>query len=184
MTDLTSGDEARAEAAASELPAFGEAALSYLQAMLRSPAPDQRWWAVRVLAQMPQAEIGWLWEALADPAAEVRQCAALALCSRPDDRSVWLLTNALADRDAMVSSLAANALIALGEAAVPALLEVLQIGPQSARIQAMRALAEIADPRSVPAMMAAFEQDSALLEHWAEVGLERLGLNTMYFKPD
>jgi HEAT repeat protein len=55
--------------------------------------------------------------------------------------------------------------------------------PQTARIQALRALAEIRDHRAIPVMMQVMGEESALLQHWAKEGLERLGLNMVYIKP-
>jgi HEAT repeat protein len=55
--------------------------------------------------------------------------------------------------------------------------------PQSARIHALRALAEIRDQRAIPVMMQVMGEDSALLQHWAKEGLDRLGLDMVYIKP-
>ena len=54
---------------------------------------------------------------------------------------------------------------------------------QSARILALRALAELRDHRAIPVMMQVMEEDSVLLQHWAKEGLERLGLDMVYIKP-
>jgi len=54
---------------------------------------------------------------------------------------------------------------------------------QSARIHALRALAEIRDHRAIPLLMQVIQEDSALLQHWAKEGLERLGLDMVYIKP-
>jgi HEAT repeat protein len=83
----------------------------------------------------------------------------------------------------MVSSLAANALVKIGSAAVPSLIEAVTSGKQSARIHALRALAEIKDHRAIPIMMKVMQEDSALLQHWAKEGLDRLGLDMVYIKP-
>ena len=192
LADLTSGDEARAEAAVPGLVALNEAAFPALRALLASTDMDQRWWALRTLAQNEKAAADWLLPGLADQAVEVRQCAALGLCSHPQHQSVPALVRALADADSLVSHLASHALIAIGEAAVPALLELCRMTPpmsipvemQTARLNAMRALAEIADPRAIPAMMYALEEDSALMQYWAETGLERLGQDMVYIKMD
>ncbi len=53
-----------------------------------------------------------------------------------------------------------------------------------ARIQIMRSLAEIRDHRAIPLMLKATEEDSAMLNYWAKEGLERLGLNMVYIKPE
>jgi len=83
----------------------------------------------------------------------------------------------------MVGSLAANALVKIGSTAVPSLIEVVKSAGQSARIHGLRALAEIHDHRAIPVMMKVMEEDSALLQHWAKEGLERLGLDMVYIKP-
>jgi HEAT repeat protein len=155
---------------------------------------DHRWWALRVLAQSPQAKAEWLVPFLNDPAREVRQCAALGLAIKPDESATQSLVQALSDEDSMVSSLAVNALVKIGKAAVPALVDVVKHRPdeqsreeghasQSARIHALRALAEIRDHRAIPVMMKVMEEDSALLQHWAKEGLDRLGLDMVYIKP-
>jgi HEAT repeat protein len=184
LAELTSGDDERAEAAVPGLAAHGLSALPALKTLLNSPEVDDRWWAVRSLAQFPESQSALLLQALADPASEVRQCAALALCAHPQPGNVAALVEALADPDRMVASLAGNALIAVGQPAVPALLEAWESAPQNARMEAVRVLAEIADPRAIPALMAALEDDSAFMQHWAEAGLERLGMDMIYFKPD
>ena len=63
------------------------------------------------------------------------------------------------------------------------LLEVLKNAAQSARIHAMHALSEIADPRAIRPMIEAMSEESAMLHYWAEAGLERMGVNMVYLKP-
>ena len=72
----------------------------------------------------PQAE--WLVPFLNDPAREVRQCAALGLAVKPDESAIQPLVQALSDEDSMVGSLAVNALVKIGSAAVPSLIEVVK----------------------------------------------------------
>ena len=184
LVDLTSGDETRAENAVPGLVAFGEDAFPALRDMLDSTNADQRWWALRTLAQSPRAQTEWLLPLLEDSSVEVRQAAALGLCSHPDEAAVKPLVRALSDEDAMVSELARNALVVIGKPAVSFLLEVPKDAPQKVRINALRALAEIVDYGAIPTLMAALEEDSAMLGHWAEEGLERLGLNMLYLKPE
>lgn len=184
LADLTSGDETRAEQAVPGLVDLREAAFPALRAMLESPDSDRRWWAVRTLAQSPRSQSEWLIPLLDDPASEVRQAAALGLYSHPTEAAIQPLIRALSDPDALVSDLARNALVAIGKPAVPFLLNVSSAEPQRMRINALRALAEIADYGAIPTLMAALEEDSAILQHWAEEGLERLGLNMMYLKPE
>ena len=186
LNDLTSGDETRAEEAVSALIELDEEAIDALLDLTHSSDADSRWWALRTLAQLPHASrrTEWLVPFLMnDSAPEVRQCAALGLAVKPDESATQPLVHALSDEDSMVASLAANALVKIGGAAVPSLIETMKTATQSARIHALRALAEIRDPRAIPVMMQVMEEDSVLLQHWAKEGLERLGLDMVYIKP-
>jgi HEAT repeat protein len=183
LDDLTSGDEDRAEKAVSGLIALGEDAIPSLLDLTKSEDVDSRWWALRTLAGSPLCRTEWLVPFLTtDPAPEVRQCAALGLAGKPDESATQSLVRALSDDDSMVGSLAANALVKIGSAAVPSLIEEVTSGEQSARIHALRALAEIKDHRAIPVMMKVMQEDSALLQHWAKEGLDRLGLDMVYIK--
>ena len=188
LNDLISGDETRAEEAVALLVELGEEAVPALLDLTHSSDADQRWWGLRVLAQSPSPsgtsrKTEWLVPFLNDPAPEVRQCAALGLAASPDEGAIQPLIRALSDEDGMVGNLAVNALVKIGSAAVLSLIEVVRSAPQSARIHALRALAEIRDHRAIPVMMQVMAEDSALLQHWAKEGLERLGLNMVYIKP-
>ncbi len=183
LADLTSSDEARAEQAIPALIELEAEALPALMDLTRSLDADSRWWALRVLAQLPHVQTGWLIPFLADPAPEVRQCAALGLIENPDETAVQSLIHALSDNDTMVCSLAGRALIGIGKPAVPSLIEAVKHDSQSVRIHALRALAEIRDHRAIPVLMQVIEEDSAFLGHWAKEGLERLGLDMVFLKP-
>ncbi len=183
LVDLTGGDETRAETAAARLAQAGPASVPALQALMGAADPDHRWWAVRTLAQMPGAQAGWFVDLLHDPAVEVRQAAALALNAHPDETAVSTLVGALEDEDRLVGTLAAQSLVKIGRLAVPALIAALGKASPPVRVHLVRALAEIGDPASIPAMMKALEDESALVNHWAEIGLERLGLDMVYIKP-
>ena len=184
LADLTSQDEARAEASVPELVALGEDAIPALLGLSHSTDSDKRWWAVRVLGESPHTPTENLLPFLEDSAAEVRQAAALALSIRADESMLPDLIRALSDKDSIVGSLVINALVKVGAPAVPALLEVLNDAPQATRVLALRALAEIKDHRAIPVMMKVMQEDSALLQHWAQEGLERLGLDMVYIKPN
>jgi HEAT repeat protein len=197
LNDLTSGSETRAEKAVPSLISLGNESIPALLDLTRSSNVDHRWWGLRVLAQAPHCQAEWLVPFLKDPAREVRQCAALGLAIKPHESAIQPLVQALSDADSMVSSLAVNALVKVGRAAVPALIEVVKRrsegsaaahdaegnASQSARIHALRALAEIRDHRAIPVMMKVMEENSALLQHWAQEGLDRLGLDMVYIKP-
>lgn len=183
LHDLTSGDEARAEAAIPQLVELEEKAIPALLDLSKSSDVDTRWWALRALASTPQAQTEMLVPFLNDPAPEIRQCAALGLAIKPGESAAESLVRALSDSDSMVASLAANALVKIGKAAVLPLIEAVKNGTPSQRIHALRALAEIKDHRAIPIMMQVMQEDSALLQHWAQEGLERLGLDMIYMKP-
>jgi HEAT repeat protein len=160
-----------------------DAAIPALLDLTKTSDVDVRWWALRALASTPHCGAELLISFLNDPAPEVRQCAALGLAIKADASATEPLVRALSDEDSMTSSLAANALIKIGTAAVPSLIEAVKTGKQSQRIHALRALAEIKDHRAIPVMMQVMQEDSALLQHWAQEGLERLGLDMVYIKP-
>ena len=186
LAELTCGDDGRAEAAALALPAYGEQALAALRPLLRASQADTRWWAVRALAQFDTSHdlTGDLLQALGDEADEVRQCSAMSLARHPDPQAVLALVGSLSDRDAMTAALARSALVAIGADAVAALIELLDNGSRPAKLEAVRALAEIKDPRAIPALMKTFGEDSTIMHYWAEQGLGRLGLGMVYIKPE
>ncbi len=183
IAELISGDDLRAEAALHQILALGEAALPALQELANSPDPNRRWWAVSALAQMEDADVEILLAALDDESVEVQQSAALGLTQRPHPKAVPALVALLPNPDSILRNLAMNALIALGTDAVPALLDFLDEHKtqDSARLNAIRALAMIGDYQAVPALMAALEE-SALIAHWAEEGLVKLGLDMVYMQ--
>ncbi len=186
-------DEAAAEKIAADLLQEGGISPQDLLPLLDSPHPDLRWWATRILGECyaPPA-FDALLHSLRDPSPDVRQCAAVGLRHHarhglPEEqarRAVAALLPLLSVEDRLLNHLAGQALGALGAHAVPALLEVLQVGAPGARLLAMRALAEIGDTRAIPAMFQAVsEEETALVRHWAEQGLEKMGVGMVFFKP-
>jgi HEAT repeat protein len=185
LVALTSGDEERAEAAAGELAFQGEAALPALQELLSSPEAEHRWWATRTLADIKDSQVvPLLLAALQDAKADVRHCAAVALRLQPSPQAIPGLVATLGDEDRLLARLASDALVAAGNEAVPALLEVMQKESLAACLEAIRALARIGDPSSIPALFAALDGDSAIMEHWANEGLERMGVGMSFFQPE
>jgi HEAT repeat protein len=183
LAELTSGDDARAENSIPALVALGAAAIPALVECTHADDADARWWAVRALAALPDIRPEDLIPLLEDPSPEVREAAALALCSHPHECAIEALIKTLADSDPLTAGLAANALAKIGSPAVPCLLDVLKEAPTSIRIIALRALSEIRDHRAIPAMMKCLDEESAVLQYWAREGLDRLGLNMVYVKP-
>lgn len=185
LADLQSGDGERGEAAAAALPAQAEAGLAALAPLLQNPDPETRWWAVRSLAGFLHPKAGeLLTAALADGDGSVQQCAALALSQRPHAGAIPALVELLASEDGLLSRLAGDALVAQGGAAVEPLAAALQDSrAQNARVEAARALALIGDTRSIPALFKLLDGESAMLEHWASEGLQKMGVGMSFFKP-
>lgn len=182
-------DDELAEAAAAGFAALPEIqageVLQKLLDLISAPEVDARWWGLRAIAALthPQAP-AILVKALSDEHASVRQCAALGLRMHSDIQAVPALVHALADEDRLVARLASDALVNIGEKAVPDLLEILNTGDQAARVETVRALAFIGDQRSIPALFAVLDDDSALIEYWANEGLERMGVGMQLFAPE
>ncbi|MDX9991937.1 MAG: HEAT repeat domain-containing protein, partial [Anaerolineales bacterium] len=186
LAELLSGEDQRAEQAALALAHKQPSALPELYKLLESPDPEQRWWAIRAIAECepaPQTSL-YLLAALADDSSQVRQAAALAFCHQPDPQAIPALIRALSDPNPLVASLAGNALTLLKADALPRLMAALENEQNpTARRGIVRSLAEIGDPIAIPSLMKALASDSALLQYWAEHGLEKMGLGMIYLKP-
>ncbi len=185
LTQLSCGEDEQAEQALSHLPAWGPEAVDALQDRLARPEAEVRWWAVRALAEITADERvpGMLVRALADPDTSVRWCAGLALRQHPSVQASTALIGLLSDPEALTRRLAGDALVALGGAAVAALLEAFKDGDHLQRIEAVRALAKIGDTRAIQALFEALDEGSALIEYWANEGLEKMGVGMVFFTP-
>lgn len=183
LNELASGDDARAEKVVQALADLGAAAQPELLKLTRSASEDNRWWAVRVLAIAPHTRTEDLTPLLNDSAPQVRAAAVFALGERADPEAVSALVSALADEDSLTASLAGNALVKIGSPAALSLLRIKSEAPLRVRILALRALAEIKDYRAIALFMQALNEESAVLQYWAQLGLERLGLDMVYIKP-
>ena len=182
--DFENGPDSRADKAAGELAEYGSQNLVVFNQLLNDQCADVRWWTVRSLAETKSPEITpLLLLALQDSEISVRQCAALALQRRPDARAIPALIQSLKSPDQLLARIAGDALVAAGGDAVPALLEVMQTFPHQARLEAARALGLIGDTRAIPELFKALDGESALLEHWAGEGLERMGVGMVFYSP-
>lgn len=184
IDELTSGDDARAERASQHLAETGPSAISLASQLLSLGDTDQRWWAVRTLAQLatPEATRA-LTSALTDPQAAVRQAAALGLRGATEPACLAALAAALADPDPLVARLAGDALAEAGSQAIPYLSHAVVDPRPRLRIEASRALALNPDPAAIPLLFALLDDDSGLVAHWAERGLEAHGQSMLYFLP-
>lgn len=183
LAELTSGDDERAENVIPAIVSLGAAAIPALLDLTRTADSDSRWWAIRALAASPHTQTSDLIPFLSDPNPETRAAAALALSHHPGEEALSALTQTLRDSDPLTAGLAANALVQLGKVAVPNLIEAAGEGPMNIRILALRSLSEMRDHRAIPVMMKCIQEDSAVLGYWAQLGLERLGLDMVYIKP-
>ena len=183
-SNFASDSDLVADQTARELAELGSQNLEVYQQLLDDERPSVRWWAVRSLAEIESLGVTpLLIRALDDADIAVRQCAALALQQQPDARAIPALIQQLKASDQLLRRLAGDALIAAGGDAVPALLEVIQDSPKKARIEAARALALIGDTRAIPDLFKALDDESALMEHWAGEGLEKMGVGMVFFSP-
>ena len=188
ITELTGGDDQTAESAVGAIAKMGQnkpdEVLRTIRVLLDSEDADERWWGVRLLADISdRTALLLLRLALRDEDKYVRQCAALGLRKKPHTAAAVDLIDALNDDNHLVVELAADALTEIGEGAVPALLEVLEVGNPKARLEAVRALAEIGDHRSIPELFSLLDDDSQLIAYWANEGLERMGVGMVYYLP-
>jgi len=183
LAELISGDDARAENCIPMLTELGRAVMPALLDLIHAEEADSRWWAVRALAASPHTRTEDLIPLLSDSAPEVRAATALAICNHPHQCAVEALINTLADQDSLTAGLAGKALVKIGSPSVPGLLNVMSAAPTGIQILALRALCEIRDQRAIPIMLKSLSDESAVLQYWAQEGLERLGLNMVYIKP-
>ncbi len=184
ISELSSEDEARAARALSQIPQHGEPALKFLLNLLASPEPDQRWWAIMALSSIddPRANKALI-ESLSDEDATVRQCAAAGLRQHPVPDAVPRLIETLGDEDRLLARLASGALASAGSDAIPPLSQAMKSDVPQVRIEAARALGQTGDPDAIPTLFAALNDTSAVVVHLAEVGLERLGVGMVFFRP-
>lgn len=182
LADLFSGDETRAQTALGALTPADEPALI---TALTAEAPDTRWWAAVALGHLPSpASTQALIMCSLDTDLSVRAAVLYALGQQRAEAAIRPLIFALGTTSAYLSRVATDALIHIGAAAVPALIEVLDHdAAPPVRIQAARALALLADPRAIPTLFQALDDPSPVVSHWAELGLEKMGVGQVYFKP-
>ena len=186
LVELTSGDEPRAEAAAVQFASTGNKGFYALAAMTASENPDHRWWALRALTEFDEPRVSNLLRlALKDPDPGVQACAALGLRLHPNQAAIPDLLGLLGNEDKLLSRLGRDALVRLGSTATPHLIPLLEddTTPHTVKLEAVRALAEIEDPASISTLFKLSQSGSGLLTHWAEVGLERMGVGMVFFDP-
>jgi HEAT repeat protein len=90
---------------------------------------------------------------------------------------------ALGDHDRLLARLAADALSALGEAAISPLTKALRSPNASVRSEAARAMSTIDDQAVIAPLFSVLDDPSLLVIHWAEEGLARQGVGMTFFDP-
>ncbi len=184
LTELLCGDDDRAEQAAQAIGALGGAAFDLIQPLCVDARADHRWWAARTLSQLHgEAAAQALISLLADVDSDVRACAAFALGEAQIEQAIEPLAELLADSSVFVSAMASDALARIGRSGVPILIERLRNGIGLERARAAKALLAILDSRSIPALIAALDDDSPVVQHYASEALTRLGVGTVLIKP-
>jgi len=177
-------DDVQAEEAATGLADVGDRALPALQDILREPDPHKRWWGPRALAAVgTDAAIKLLIETLDDPDPDVRACGVVALSQLRPQEAIAPLVARLSDPSAYVGRLAADALPQFGQVAVEPLVDALEEGDTAARAGAARALCAIEPQEAIPALYRALDDPSAIVSHYAEEALERMGVGILVFRP-
>ncbi len=153
LNDLFSDDDERAQSAVDALVQAGESLQPAFQAQLCQDMAsgrldvDQRWWALRALAEMPSSQSRQaLTQGLLDSDPGVRQCAALGLRKTPQLEALPALLAALDDADPLCADLAADTLVELGAPARAALMNKASNGSEIARMRAQRALDRFTTP--------------------------------------
>jgi HEAT repeat protein len=184
LDSVAAGDDARTEEATLALGPLGDRALPVVRELLGDSDADRRWWAARALAAIGTSKARELLvRTLEDADAGVRACAAQGLGELRAEEAVAGLVRSMADPSPLVSRIAADSLGRIGAPAVPALIEALQRGATPTRAGAARALSVIQPKEAVPALCAALDDPSAIVTHYAEEALERMGVGIVLFRP-
>lgn len=181
---IASGDEDYTESVVLALSDLGIEGRSSLRSLLEDDDPDRRWWATRawaVIGDDVAAEM--IIGMLDDPNPDVRACAVFGLSILQPVDGVAPLVVRLSDSSAYVARLAADALAQFGAPAIEALIVALKEGDTAARAGAARALRTIQPEEAIPALYAALDDPSAIVTHYAEEALERMGVGLMLFRP-
>ena len=185
---ILGGEDEGAEPAVPALAAMDHAeVVSELARRLPDANSDGRWWIARTLATLPAPQSAvTLIQMLDDSDSDVRACAALALGelhALVAAEGADALAAHLADESAHVAEVCTVALRRIGAAAVPTLVRALQEGAAIERIRAAKALAPIESQQAIPALIRALDDEDAIVTHYAEDALERMGVGMVLLQP-
>lgn len=176
-------DDEAAEAAVIDLSRLDGIACTALLQLSSSEDADRRWWAVRGLGALAEADsanrdaaIPTLLNALSDTDDAVRCVAALALGQLQAISAIPSLILLFWDASGWVRGAAADALALMGEAAVPALGDALSDERDGVRVRAAYALHKIRSPKSAPWLFPALNDPNPLVHTYVYETLDDLGL--------
>lgn len=178
---IARGDDDATERQVQQLTAGDEDALLQLA---NATDVDERWWAVRGLAEVGTVRCLPLLEArLSDPDRSIRAAAAMAIGkqvareSTPEVAALDAIAALLSDPDGLVRQAAADTLAQCGNPAVPALVNVLRTSNhEGARTRAAGALRKIGTMQSAAALYPLLNDPNHLVRSYAYEGLDELGL--------
>jgi HEAT repeat protein len=166
-------------------------AVPTLVTWIDSSDPDRRWWAIRALAMVGNAEaVPAVARGLRDDDAGTRAAAALAL-GHMHVRSPHAVTAqlaavgaCLADDEGFVRQVATDALAMCGDDAVPVLAEVLRGEHDGARTRAALALGKIATMKAAAVLYQHLNDPNYLVRSYAYEALDEMGLlENLLLKP-
>jgi HEAT repeat protein len=190
VEDLLSGEDHRAEDSARLFPVYLDRGVQTLLEIYKHPEADHRWWALRALACFPAEDFPQAAECLIkglnDTDLSVQNCAAVGLREQPTPAAVPHLVALLEHDDKLLARLAGDALAVLEKEASPALSEFIKHQGQNhsnGKVEAVRALALIRDPASISTLFHVWENGSSMVRHWAERGLNDMGIGMAFFDP-
>lgn len=144
---------------------------------------DAQWWVIRTLAAVKAAGRNALLEkALKHPDQSIVQCALLACRYHISPHMVSIVIPYLSAREHLTARLAGDVLVNLGSEAVSPLLEWIEERGSPPAVEEIRVLAKIAHPRAVPLLFQLLDSESVFIRHWAEIGLENMGIGMVFFE--
>ena len=173
---IATADDETSEAITHALAVHSKAT-SLLLPLLKEEDSDTRWWAVRALAAVGDAEaVSPLIQALNDPDEPVRCAAALALAQLRCDKAIPALAILLADESGWVRQSTADALALFGKAAVPMLVQALEDERDGVRVRAAYALNKIRSMQAATPLFRALNDPNYLVRTYAYEALDGMGL--------
>lgn len=177
---VTTGDDEQAEALCQQLTAADEVSLIE---WIHSDDLDERWWALRALAQCGTVQsVEPVVAVLTAPQCELRQVAALTLghlYQRAPElvmRHLPGVAALLTDEDGMVRQAAMMALSMCGDDAVAVLAQILTASHQGARTRATQALRQINSMPAAAVLYRYLEDSNHLVRMHAYEALDEMGL--------